>query len=98
MTERDQHGRFLKGSEAARKAGRIGGKRSTGSFQKGEERAREAGRKGGSSVRTAGPRTRVPTARPKKPLPFAEFVLKGFEAQQDVDEILAAYDGAEHAN
>ena len=98
MTERDQHGRFLKGSEAARKAGRIGGKRSTGSFQKGDERARQAGRKGGSSVRTARPRTRVPTLGAKKPLTFAEFVLKGLEAQQDVDEILAAYDATAPAD
>ena len=90
MTERDLHGRFLKGSEAARKAGRIGGKRSTGSFQKGEERAREAGRKGGSAVRTV--------AGPKKSLTFAEFVLKGIAAQQSVDGILAAHEAAEHPN
>jgi general stress protein YciG len=30
------------------RAGRLGGKASTGKFQKGSERAREAGRKGGS--------------------------------------------------
>jgi general stress protein YciG len=46
---RDGHGRFVKGSMAAREAGRIGGKASTGSFEKGSERAREAGRKGGRS-------------------------------------------------
>ena len=44
---RDENGRFLKGSNAARDAGRKGGELSTGSFLKGEERAREAGRKGG---------------------------------------------------
>jgi general stress protein YciG len=47
--QRDNHGRFLKGSEDAREAGRKGGKLSTGSFVKGSERAREAGRKGGRS-------------------------------------------------
>jgi general stress protein YciG len=47
MSERDRQGRFLKGSKAAREAGRIGGRLSTGSFQKGDKRAREAGRKGG---------------------------------------------------
>ena len=47
--QRDNHGRFLKGSEAARAAGRKGGKLSTGSFVKGDDRAREAGRKGGRS-------------------------------------------------
>ncbi len=46
---RDGHGRFVKGSTAAREAGRMGGKASTGSFEKGSERAREAGRKGGRS-------------------------------------------------
>jgi general stress protein YciG len=51
MTERDQQGRFLKGSAAAREAGRIGGRLSTGSFRKGEKRAREAGRKGGKNGR-----------------------------------------------
>lgn len=45
--ERDDHGRFLKGSAAAREAGSKGGTLSTGSFVKGDERAREAGRKGG---------------------------------------------------
>ncbi len=46
---RDENGRFVKGSTAAREAGRMGGKASTGSFEKGSERAREAGRKGGRS-------------------------------------------------
>lgn len=46
---RDGHGRFVKGSSAAREAGRMGGKASTGSFEKGSDRAREAGRKGGRS-------------------------------------------------
>jgi general stress protein YciG len=46
---RDGNGRFVKGSTAAREAGRIGGKASSGSFEKGSERAREAGRKGGRS-------------------------------------------------
>ncbi len=45
--QRDNEGRFLKGGEAAREAGRKGGKLSTGQFVKGSERAREAGRKGG---------------------------------------------------
>ena len=45
--ERDGHGRFVKGSTAAREAGKLGGKASTGSFEKGSDRAREAGRKGG---------------------------------------------------
>jgi general stress protein YciG len=45
--ERDDHGRFIKGSAAARDAGRVGGIASTGSFVKGSDRAREAGRKGG---------------------------------------------------
>jgi general stress protein YciG len=47
MSERDKHGRFLKGSKAARESGRKGGKLSTGSFKKGEQRARDAGSKGG---------------------------------------------------
>ena len=46
---RDENGRFVKGSSAAREAGRMGGKASSGSFEKGSERAREAGRKGGRS-------------------------------------------------
>lgn len=44
---RDEQGQFTQGSEAAREAGRKGGKASSGSFEKGSERAREAGRKGG---------------------------------------------------
>lgn len=47
--ERDENGQFVKGSSAAREAGRKGGKASTGSFEKGSERARQAGRKGGRS-------------------------------------------------
>lgn len=45
--DRDANGRFTAGSEAARAAGRIGGKVSTGSFKAGSEHARSAGRKGG---------------------------------------------------
>lgn len=46
---RDEQGQFKEGSEAARKAGRKGGKQSSGSFEEGSERAREAGRKGGQN-------------------------------------------------
>jgi general stress protein YciG len=45
--ERDDHGRFVKGSAAAREAGSKGGTLSSGSFEYGSDRAREAGRKGG---------------------------------------------------
>jgi len=45
--ERDYHGRFVKGSAAAREAGSKGGLLSSGSFEYGSDRAREAGRKGG---------------------------------------------------
>jgi hypothetical protein len=45
--ERDNHGRFVKGSQAAVEAGRIGGIASTGSFTAGSERARRAGQKRG---------------------------------------------------
>jgi general stress protein YciG len=45
--ERDYHGRFIKGSAAARKAGSKGGLITPGQFKPGTERPREAGRKGG---------------------------------------------------
>lgn len=48
MAQNDNSGRGWHGdSEGHAKAGRKGGRASSGSFRKGSERAREAGRKGG---------------------------------------------------
>ena len=45
--ERDDHGRFVKGSAAARDAGSKGGLITPGQFKPGAARTREAGKKGG---------------------------------------------------
>lgn len=44
---RDERGQFIRGSAAAREAGKKGGENSPGNFRNNPERAREAGRKGG---------------------------------------------------
>jgi general stress protein YciG len=76
--ERDGHGRFVKGTAAAREAGSSGGKLSSGSFQKGSDRAREAGRKGGkeSTRRPVKPKDasdlRRPRTRKREPSPYVK--------------------------
>jgi general stress protein YciG len=49
--ERDYHGRFIKGSAAAREAGKKGGLITPGQFKSGAPRTREAGKKGGAVLR-----------------------------------------------
>jgi general stress protein YciG len=49
--DRDDHGRFVAGGLAARTAGSMGGKLTTGKFKKGSKLAREAGKKGGKALR-----------------------------------------------
>jgi general stress protein YciG len=58
--ERDDHGRFLKGSAAAREAGLKGGLITPGQFKPGAQRTREAGKKGGAALRDRSPETKAP--------------------------------------
>jgi uncharacterized protein len=53
MSDRDNRGRFVKGSSAAMEAGRKGGMRTPSLFREGDPRTVEAGRKGGKASRRA---------------------------------------------
>jgi uncharacterized protein len=105
--ERDGHGRFVKGTAAAREAGSIGGKLSGGSFQKGSDRAREAGRKGGNESKRRQPvkpiaagDLRRPRTRKRKPSPYvktsadtATQILRGMVLSLRIPVIVIGHSG-----